>query len=146
MIMMLMMMAIMIRMIIIIIMMMMTVDDDDDDDDGSDDYNNNNNDDDDDNAMFVFFQYIGSFSVSGENQSSRAEYVQQQLESMHVSFLPSLLSMCVHIRRLSFDLWFSVPVISNGHVRTLSPFYRTFKNVLKQKYNHSTAFWTCQLE
>lgn len=28
-------------------------------------------------------EYIGSFSVSGENQSSRAEFVQQQLENMH---------------------------------------------------------------
>lgn len=28
-------------------------------------------------------EYIGSFSVSGDNQSSRAEFVQQQLENMH---------------------------------------------------------------
>lgn len=35
--------------------------------------------------IFSVFQYIGSFSVSGEDQASRTEFVQQQLDRMHVS-------------------------------------------------------------
>ena len=33
----------------------------------------------------LFLQYIGSFSVIGEEQNSRAEYVRKQLADMRVS-------------------------------------------------------------
>lgn len=35
--------------------------------------------------LFFFLQYIGSFSVSGEDQNARAEAVQKQLDEMKVS-------------------------------------------------------------